>query len=191
MALYIEGRRAVQLSEEERDRIADTLRLTESLGGDAVTLPAGDRNIADDVIGYARAHNVTQIIIGKSTRSRWFEILHGSVVHELVRRSGNISVHVIAGDQLPGGPLPKKTVDTSERVEAYDPRPYVLALARWRLRSAAASWSTIGSASRTSTWFSSPPSSASPCALGYCPRCSPASFRRWPTIFSSCRRSTP
>src|ERR1700681_4951254 len=27
MALYIEGRRAVQLSEEERDRIADTLRL--------------------------------------------------------------------------------------------------------------------------------------------------------------------
>ncbi len=128
MALYIEGRRAVQLSEAERDRVADTLRLAESLGGEAVTLPGGDRRIADDVIGYAHAHNVTQIIIGKSTRSRWFEILHGSVVHDLVRRSGNISVHVIAGDQLPGGPLPKKTVDTSERAETYDPRPYVLAL---------------------------------------------------------------
>src|SRR3984893_4039889 len=127
-ALYIEGRRAVQLSEEERDRIADTLRLAQSLGGEAVTIPSGDRNIADDVIGYARERNVTQIIIGKSTRSRWFEILHGSVVHELVRRSGNISVHVIAGDQLPGGPLPKKTVDTSDRAEAYDPRPYVLSL---------------------------------------------------------------
>src|SRR5580704_13004750 len=37
MALYIEGRRAVQLSEEERDRIADTLRLAQSLGGEAVT----------------------------------------------------------------------------------------------------------------------------------------------------------
>src|SRR5271167_2016628 len=127
-ALYIEGRRAVQLTEDERDRIADTLRLAEALGGDAITLPAGDRNIVEDVIGYAHAHNVTQIIVGKSTRSRWFEILHGSVVHELVRRSGNISVHVIAGDQLPGGPLPKKTVDTSERAETYDPRPYVLAL---------------------------------------------------------------
>ena len=56
MALYIEGRRAVQLSEEERDRIADTLRLAQSLGGEAVTLPAGDRNIADDVIGYAPGH---------------------------------------------------------------------------------------------------------------------------------------
>src|SRR3984957_13717314 len=98
VALYVEGRRAVQLSEEERDRIADTLRLAQSLGGEAVTLPAGDRNIADDVVRYAHAHNVTQIIIGKSTRSRWFEILHGSVVHDMVRRSGNISVHVIAGN---------------------------------------------------------------------------------------------
>src|ERR1700738_5194118 len=33
MALYVEGRRALQLSEEERDRIADTLRLAETLGG--------------------------------------------------------------------------------------------------------------------------------------------------------------
>ena len=104
VALYIEGRRSAQLSEIERDRVADTLRLAQALGGEAVTIPGGDRGIADDVIGYSHAHNVTQIIIGKSTRSRWFEILHGSVVHDLVRRSGNISVHVIAGDQLPGGP---------------------------------------------------------------------------------------
>src|SRR5712691_3243011 len=65
-ALYVEGRRSVQLSEEERDRVADTLRLAEALGGEAITLPAGDRQIADDVIGYAQANNVTQIVIGKS-----------------------------------------------------------------------------------------------------------------------------
>src|SRR5271166_2360610 len=70
VALYIEGRRAVQLSEEQRDRIADTLRLAETLGGEAVTLPSGDRSIADDVLTYAHANNVTQIIIGKSTRTR-------------------------------------------------------------------------------------------------------------------------
>src|SRR5271165_781698 len=121
IALYVEGRRSLQLTEEERDRIADTLRLAEALGGEPVTLPAGARNIADDVISYAHAHNVTQIIIGKSTRPRWFEMLHGSVVHDLVRRSGNISVHVISGDQLPGQPIPKKTVRTSDRDEAFDP----------------------------------------------------------------------
>ena len=107
-ALYVETRRSLQLSEEQRDRIADTLRLAEALGGEAITMPGGDRRIADDVIAYAHANNVTQIIIGKSTRSRWFEILHGSVVHDLVRRSGNISVHVIAGDQVAGEPIAKE-----------------------------------------------------------------------------------
>jgi two-component system, OmpR family, sensor histidine kinase KdpD len=128
MALYVEGRRSLQLSEEERDRVADTLRLAEALGGEAVTTPSGAKSIADDVVGYAHAHNVTQIIIGKSARSRWFEILHGSVVHDLVRRSGNISVHVIAGDQLPGNPIPKKTVRTSDRDQVFDPWPYLFAM---------------------------------------------------------------
>jgi two-component system sensor histidine kinase KdpD len=127
-ALYVEGRRSEQLSEEERDRVADTLRLAEALGGEAVTIPAGDRNIADDVVGYAHEHNVTQIIIGKAARSRWFEILHGSVVHELVRRSGNISVHVIAGDQISGTPIAKANLRASDQRKAFEPRPYLFAV---------------------------------------------------------------
>ena len=54
--------------------------------------------------------------------------MHGSVVHELVRRSGNISVHVIAGDALTAEPIPKKTVRTAEGAQALDPRPYLVAL---------------------------------------------------------------
>src|SRR4051794_10041611 len=53
IALYVEGRRSFQLSEEQRDRIADTLRLAESLGGEAVTVPSVDR-IADDVLRYSQ-----------------------------------------------------------------------------------------------------------------------------------------
>src|SRR5262244_4037508 len=113
-ALYIESPRSLQLGEEERDRIADTLRLAETLGGEAITIPGGTRGIAESVTAYAQANNVTQIVIGKSTRSRWFEILHGSVVHDLVRRAGNISVHVIAGDQLARDPIPKKTIRSAE-----------------------------------------------------------------------------
>jgi two-component system, OmpR family, sensor histidine kinase KdpD len=127
-ALSVETARTQQLTEEERDRVADTLRLAERLGGEGITIPATARHIADDVISFARANNVTQIVIGKSTRSRWFEILHGSVVHDLVRRSGNISVHVIAGDQLTGEPIPRKSIRTAERTPAFDPRPYLAAL---------------------------------------------------------------
>ena len=127
-ALYVESRRSLQLSEEQRDRIADTLRLAEALGGEAATVPSAGRSIADDVTDYAHGNNVTQIIIGKSTRSRWFEILHGSVVHDLVRRSGNISVHVIAGDELGGEAVPKKTLRTVEETASFDIGSYGFAL---------------------------------------------------------------
>ena len=68
-------------------------------------------------------------MIGKSARTRWFEILHGSVVHDLVRRSGNISVHVIAGDTIAGEPIPKKSVRAAEREGQIRPAPYIAALA--------------------------------------------------------------
>jgi two-component system, OmpR family, sensor histidine kinase KdpD len=127
-AFNVETRRSLQWTEEERDRVADTLRLAEVLGGEAITLPGGGRGIADDVIAFAQANNVTQVIIGKSARSRWFELLHGSVVHDLVRRSGNISVHVIAGDELARDPIPRKTVRAAEEPTPFNSRPYGVAL---------------------------------------------------------------
>src|SRR5712671_2216799 len=128
IALYVETRRSLQLTDEQRDRLADTLRLAEALGGEALTIPGVGRRIADDVVHFAQANNVTQIIIGKSTRSLWFELTRGSVVHDLVRRAGNISVNVIAGEELAAEPVPKKTVRTAERPEPFDPRPYSMSL---------------------------------------------------------------
>src|SRR5438067_6504749 len=127
-AISIETRRSLQLADEERDRLADTMRLAEALGGEALTIPGVGRRIADDVISFAHANNVTQIIIGKSTRSRWFEIVRGSVVHDLVRRAGNITVNVIAGDEPPPGAA-KTAVQTAARSEPFNPRPYLMALA--------------------------------------------------------------
>jgi two-component system sensor histidine kinase KdpD len=127
-AFYVETKRSLQLTEEERDRIADTLRLAQALGGEPVTIPGGDRRVADDVIAYAQANNITQIVIGKSTRSWWFELLHGSVVRDLLRSCGNISVHVIAGEELDKETIPKKTVRAAAPSEPFSPRPYLFAL---------------------------------------------------------------
>lgn len=126
-ALSIETRRSLQLNEEQRDRVADTLRMAQSLEGEAITIPGGARRVADDLIAYAQANNITHIVIGKSTRSRWFEILHGSVVHDLVRGAGNISVHVIAGEELKSDFIPRKTVKTDERPQPFDFLPYAYA----------------------------------------------------------------
>ena len=125
-ALSIETPRTLRLATEARDRIAANLRLAESLGAEPVTIPGGASRIADDVLAFARANNVTQIVIGKSMRSRWFEIINGSVVHDLVRRSGSISVHVIAGDAVSTEPdRSKASGGGQERAERPDAGSYL------------------------------------------------------------------
>ncbi|MGH7077813.1 MAG: DUF4118 domain-containing protein [Acetobacteraceae bacterium] len=120
-AVYVETARTHRLSDAEHDRIADHLRLAESLGAAAVTIPG--RNIADEIVAYATANNITQIVIGKSSRSRWFEMLHGSVVHELVRRTGPISVHVISAAESEG--VPPKSVATRPAAQPIRVQPYL------------------------------------------------------------------
>jgi two-component system, OmpR family, sensor histidine kinase KdpD len=111
-AVYVETARTHQLSGKQRERVADTLRLAESLGAETLTLP-GSRRIADDVTHYARDNNITQIIVGKSVRPWWFKPLHGSVVQDLVERASGINIHILAED----APLP---ADDSARTPSTD-----------------------------------------------------------------------
>ncbi|MGU3417436.1 ATP-binding protein [Methylobacterium sp. D54C] len=127
-ALSIEGARAAALSEAERDRIAEALRLADRLGGDAVTLPGG-RRIADDVLDYARSANVNHIVVGKANRSWLFELVNGSVVYDLVRHSGAISVHVVPGEAVPDEKPARRAVAVSAPRPGRDARPYAIALA--------------------------------------------------------------
>ena len=120
-AIYVETARTQRLTDAERDRVTDHLRLAERLGAATITIPG--RRVADEVIAYAQANNITQIVIGKSDRSRWFEMIHGSVVHDLVRRSGPISVHVISAEG--SDPLPPKSIATGRRPEPASPVPYL------------------------------------------------------------------
>jgi two-component system sensor histidine kinase KdpD len=101
-AIHIETARDQRLGESERNRIAEALRLAERLGGEALTLPA--QHVVDGIVDYARANNFTHIVIAKSFRSRWSEYLRGSVTHTLIRKAGDISVHVIADRGLPEAP---------------------------------------------------------------------------------------
>ncbi|WP_019906481.1 sensor histidine kinase KdpD [Methylobacterium sp. 77] len=128
IALNVEGPRGALLGEVARDRIADTLRLADRLGGEAVTIPGG-RRVADDILAYAHAANANHVVVGKSDRSRLFEIVNGSVVHDLVRRSGAISVHVIAGEAAAAEPVAEKTVRTAPARRRIEPVPILAAIA--------------------------------------------------------------
>ncbi len=92
-----------------------------------VTIPA--TSVADGVIEYAQSNNFTQIIVSAPKRSWLSEHLRGSAAHEIIRRAGDISVHVVpetssrAGRQAtpaPATPLPTATVPQV--------RPYAVSL---------------------------------------------------------------
>jgi two-component system sensor histidine kinase KdpD len=92
IALYVETERHTVLSEAEQSRLAETLRLADQLGAEVVRLPG--RSVVEEILALARSRNVTRVVVGKSRRSRWFELRHGSVVDALVRSSSGLAVEV-------------------------------------------------------------------------------------------------
>lgn len=95
-AVYVETPDQARLSEADRDRVARTLRLAEALGARAVTLQG--HSVAESVMAYARTHNITKIIAGKPLRPHWRELLRGSIVDQIIRRSNEIDVYVISSN---------------------------------------------------------------------------------------------
>jgi two-component system sensor histidine kinase KdpD len=87
--IHIETARDLTLSQAGRDKIAEALRLAEQLGANAITLPGGA--VVDDVLGYAREHNFTQIVIGRPPR-RWWQVMPSA---KMLAAAGDIPVHVI------------------------------------------------------------------------------------------------
>ena len=97
---------------KDRDRLEAHLRLTELLGGEVVRLRGA--KVAEALLEYAREHNVTRIVAGKPTHSRWRDRLRGSLLDELIRGSGPIEVHVIAPMEV-GTPPPPVTPAAEHR----------------------------------------------------------------------------
>jgi len=95
VAVYVETTR--QLNELEKKGLANNLALARKLGAEVVI--ANGEDIADTLIRVARQRNITQIVVGKPLRSRWDELLKGSVIDHLVRISGDIDIYVVTGNE--------------------------------------------------------------------------------------------
>lgn len=95
-AVHVQTAHLSRLSEAERTRIAETLRLAARLGAETATLP-GDQ-VADTLLACAREQNVSHIVVGKAKRPALFEVLRGSVVRDLIAKAETIAVYVVPED---------------------------------------------------------------------------------------------
>jgi two-component system sensor histidine kinase KdpD len=97
--VHIETPRSGKFSEHEQRRLAATLHLVTQLGGGVATVPAA--SVVEGLKAFAIDARATQLVVGKSSRSRWFEFRHGSVVDKLVRETPGLAVHVLPLDRKP------------------------------------------------------------------------------------------
>ncbi|HEY4910990.1 MAG TPA: DUF4118 domain-containing protein, partial [Methylomirabilota bacterium] len=93
----VETPASARLSQADRDRVVQTLRLAEQLGAETATLSGP--TMSEEILTYARARNVSKIVIGKPERPLWKRVLFGSIADALVRGSGDIDIYVVSGDK--------------------------------------------------------------------------------------------
>ncbi len=108
-AIYVDVPR-MQVSEEERNRAIHKLRLAQRLGADTRLLVGTD--IVKELINFAHEHNITQIMIWKSSKKTWHDFFRlwknitlgrrgftfSSLADTIVRYSGEIDVYVMTGE---------------------------------------------------------------------------------------------
>lgn len=79
---------------KRQKRIDKALRLAERLGATTVRVLA--KNLTTEILSYAKRNNITQIVVGRSTRSGLLRFLRRSLSDEITSEAKGLSVTVIA-----------------------------------------------------------------------------------------------
>jgi two-component system sensor histidine kinase KdpD len=98
--VYVETPSLLRLSDAQRNRRIEVLRLAESLGAESVTLDGP--SAADALVEYAQTRHATRVVVGSPKRRGWRAWLRPSTATELVRRARGFDVMLIAaGERAP------------------------------------------------------------------------------------------
>ena len=87
------GRDAKKHWEAAQQRLEAHALLAEDLGAEVIRTKS--RDIAKTLVQIARERQVTQIVLGQPARSRWEEIIRGSIINRVLRLSTDIDIHLV------------------------------------------------------------------------------------------------
>ena len=96
-AVYVESPQERLYAKSSQDQLARNLSLAEQLGAKVQVLRG--RNIAEEILSFARTHNVTLIVVGLPRHSLRSRLLRGEVVSRITSHSGQIHVLVIGSTE--------------------------------------------------------------------------------------------
>lgn len=94
-AVYVEtpDEEVGRITPETYAVLQDNIRLAERLGAKVIKLKG--RNVADELLKFARENEITHVIFGQSARSRWEIIWKGSIINRFLNEVKDAAVHVI------------------------------------------------------------------------------------------------
>lgn len=82
------------LNRREETLLEEIHALARNLGGDMITLQ-GD-SVADEIVKYVNDLGGTMLVMGQSARSRMEEIVRGSVINKIMRKTRDVDIVVVA-----------------------------------------------------------------------------------------------
>ncbi len=98
-ALQLQSADHSEASRSQRRKTEKALRLAERLGAEIVRVSG--KNIADEIMKYARNNNITQLVVGRARRSRFASLARSSLADALIAAAGDMAVTIVPAPAEP------------------------------------------------------------------------------------------
>lgn len=85
-----------KLSKEEEIFKSSMQKLINKLNGSFIEITMKGDEIAEEIVGFSMHHYITRIILGQSKKPVWEEMVKGSIVNKILRKSKGIDVYIVA-----------------------------------------------------------------------------------------------
>ena len=95
--MYVKNKHDYDNDRETVKKYKEIVDLCKRLEGEFIVKVS--KNPASPIIKYAKENSITQIVIGQSARTRFHEIIKGSIVRKIMRKAKYVDVLVVADPQ--------------------------------------------------------------------------------------------
>nr|WP_246869814.1 universal stress protein [Priestia megaterium] len=110
-----------KLTKNEQTFKRSIIKLVEKVGGEFQEVQLEQDSVANEIIQFATEHNITRIVMGQSKRTRWEEIVYGSIINKILRKTRNIDVFIVADGAEKDG---ERVIPTKQSKKEEAKNPY-------------------------------------------------------------------
>jgi two-component system sensor histidine kinase KdpD len=106
-AVYVETP-DTKLSSNQQGRLASTLRTAERMGARIFTIEGN--SVVNSITEFASKNNISKIVVGKSQRKWWQNLLGGTIADQLIRKSEHFDIYIVGSRGEPAQPEPGRAL---------------------------------------------------------------------------------